>query len=351
VSPPYIPFYIDDFDAATAHLTAAEEGVYMRLIKMAWRSATCSIFDDLDNIARKCRVSKSEVEPILNEFFFLKKKMWVQKRLLKEFSDVLQKSNTKREAGKKGAEIKALKKKEKSVSIPKLLLKEKNSITSTHGRVPEPEPEPEPEPPYLLDGAEEAVPASQPSAVSKREFPDDWPKGFAHSELIKLINSPWLDGSKSAGLAVAGQVAQWRTQGCSWLEDVVPVVTGIVQASKKPIGSWSYFSRAIYENRDTRLKAGPPLPVVKRVERTDVERAGLALLDQFRRWDGMGFSWPSDGGTLPSAKVLKAALDAHGDADDHERFWLEGADLQGFSGGDRQAKSLNDSANLSEAVA
>jgi uncharacterized protein YdaU (DUF1376 family) len=328
VSPPYIPFYIDDFDAATAHLTAAEEGVYMRLIKMAWRSASCSILDDLDNIARKCRVPKSEVEPILKEFFVLKKKMWVQKRLLEEFSSILKKSNVKSEAGKKSAEIKRLKKQEKSVNTPNLLLEDKSNIPSTRGRVPEPEPEPEPEPLLPLDGAEETVPVSTPSAASKRELPDDWPKGFAHSELIKLIDSPLLDGSKSAGLALAGQVAQWRMQGCSWLEDVVPVVRGIVQASQKPIGSWSYFSRAIYENRDTRLKAGPPPPAVKRVERSNAERASLAILEDFRRWDGAGFAWPEQGRKMPTAAAIKAAIDRFGDPDDHAKFALEIAVLK-----------------------
>jgi hypothetical protein len=295
----------------------------MRLIKMAWRSASCSIFDDLDNIARKCRVPKSEVEPILKEFFVLKKKMWVQKRLLEEFSKIFQKSNIKSKAGKKSAEIKKLKKQEKSVNTPNLLLEDKSNIPSTRGRVPEPEPEPEPEPLLPLDGAEETVPVSQPSAASKRALPDDWPKGFAHSELIKLIDSPLLDGSKSAGLALAGQVAQWRMQGCSWLEDVVPVVRGIVQASQKPIGSWSYFSRAIYESRDTRLKAGPPPPAFKRVERSDAERASLAILDDFRRWDGRGFAWPSSGLKMPDLNLIEEAIKNLGDTDDLERFKLE----------------------------
>jgi uncharacterized protein YdaU (DUF1376 family) len=321
VSPPYIPFYIDDFDAATAHLTPSEEGVYMRLIKMAWRSATCSIFDDLDSIARKCRVPKSEVDPILKEFFVLKKKMWVQKRLLEEFSSILKKSSVKSEAGKKSAEIKKLKQQEKMVNTPNLLLEDKSNIPSTRARVPEPEPEPEPEPLLPLDGAEEAGPASQPSAVSKRELPDDWPKGFAHSELIKLVNSPWLDGSKSSGLAIAGQVAQWRMQGCSWLEDVVPAVTGIVAATQKPIGSWSYFSRAIYENRDTRLKAGPPLPVVKRVEKTEAERAEFTILDAFRRWDGQGFGWPS--GAMPTRDAIATVISKIGNVEDQDKFEWE----------------------------
>nr|QQZ48877.1 DUF1376 domain-containing protein [Phenylobacterium glaciei] len=35
---PCLPLWIDDYDAATSHLTAAEDGVYGRLLRLAWRT-------------------------------------------------------------------------------------------------------------------------------------------------------------------------------------------------------------------------------------------------------------------------------------------------------------------------
>lgn len=131
MSAAFIPFYLDDFDGDTSHLTPAEEGVYMRLLKMAWRTPRCELPNDLPLIARKCRVSVEQMEPVLREYFKLQRGRWVQSRLKKEYDKLANKKRERSQAGKKGGLNRALKNKENISSIATDLLKQ-----------PEPEPEP-----------------------------------------------------------------------------------------------------------------------------------------------------------------------------------------------------------------
>lgn len=109
---PYIPLYIDDFDAHTSHLTLAEEGAYMRLLKRAWRTAGCSLPNDIAWIARHTRMDPEQFEHILKEYFKLSRGRWTQKRLKAIYDDIARKKLERSEAGKKGGANSALKKKE-----------------------------------------------------------------------------------------------------------------------------------------------------------------------------------------------------------------------------------------------
>lgn len=124
MSAPYIPFYIDDFDGATAHLTATQEGIYMRLLKTAWRTPRCELPNDVAWIARKCRVQVTQVEPILREFFHLKRGRWVQTRLKAEHQKIADKKRERSEAGRKGGTNRGLKQKGKTSSKANVLLKQ-----------------------------------------------------------------------------------------------------------------------------------------------------------------------------------------------------------------------------------
>lgn len=139
-APPYIPLYIDDYDAATAHLSAAEDGVYGRLLRLAWRTPGCSLPNDPVWIARKIRLSSDEFEriaaPVLAEFFTLSRGRLSQRRLKREFDDIARKKTARKLAGKKGGISKALKEQEKSASNATVLLADTRAF-------PEPEPEPE----------------------------------------------------------------------------------------------------------------------------------------------------------------------------------------------------------------
>lgn len=137
---PYIPLYIDDFDGATAHLTPEEEGIYMRLLKLSWRTPGCSLPNDIPWIARKVRVSEADFrrvgEPVLREFFSLIRGRWTQRRLKKEWDKLACKIRERSKAGRAGGVAKALKTAENSPGKRTVLLKQ---------------PEPEPEPVNTLD--------------------------------------------------------------------------------------------------------------------------------------------------------------------------------------------------------
>ncbi len=139
---PYIPLYVDDYEAATAHLTVEEDGVYSRLLRLCWRTPGCSLPNDPAWIARKIRLSATDFEriarPVIDEFFREQRGRLVQRRLKAEYDDISRKKSARKQAGKKGGQAKALKEQGKSPSNASVLLGDTRAF-------PEPEPEPEPE--------------------------------------------------------------------------------------------------------------------------------------------------------------------------------------------------------------
>lgn len=309
MSGPYIPLYIDDFDAATAHLSVAEEGCYMRLMKLCWRSATCTIVDDVDWIARKIRAPKPMIKAILAEFFHLRNGVWTQKRLKREFDEVRKKISARKKAGKLGGLAKQQKTNEKMSSKATLLLKH-----------PEPEPEPYPEPESTTsDEVENRAPNVVPirSKISNSVLPENWPGARAHVVLIETINSPWLDMSKSGGLQSPAEIARWVTQGCDWQLDVIPTIQAVMANRKSPVGSWSYFTSAVFKARDTRLMAGPPIPVPAKPRRSPEDQALWEIWDDFGYWAKMDHPWP-DSKPFPGFDRIRQALEKFGKPDDIE---------------------------------
>lgn len=133
MSLPYLPLYIDDFEAATAHLTMLEDGAYNRLLRLCWRSPGCKLPNDEAWIIRKMRATseaeKAAVFAVLAEFFTRGRgKVW-SKRLLSEHLQISVSRQRRKEAGKSGGLAKAQKNKDKEPSNAVALLKQ-----------PEPEP-------------------------------------------------------------------------------------------------------------------------------------------------------------------------------------------------------------------
>lgn len=136
---PYIPLYVDDYEAATAHLTPEEDGIYNRLLRLAWRTPGCALPTDPAWLARKVRLSSEDfariAQPLLDEFFSVQRGKYVQRRLKREYDDISRKKSARKLAGKKGGAAKALKEQEKSASNA--------SDLPAHTRAfPYPEPEP-----------------------------------------------------------------------------------------------------------------------------------------------------------------------------------------------------------------
>lgn len=139
---PYIPLYVDDYDAATAHLSIEEDGAYSRLLRLCWRTQGCSLPNDPTWIARKIRLSPEEYDriakPVIDEFFRLTRGRLVQKRLRDEYDDISRKKSARKSAGKKGGAAKALKIKENEPSNA-------SDLPADMRAFPYPEPNPEPE--------------------------------------------------------------------------------------------------------------------------------------------------------------------------------------------------------------
>lgn len=114
---PSLPLFVDDYEAATAHLSLEEDGAYMRLLRLCWRTPGCSIPADPAWIMRKLRVDEATydrvVAPIIKEFFRCSRARIYQKRLVQEFAYVESLSKVRKEAGKRGGINRALKNNEK----------------------------------------------------------------------------------------------------------------------------------------------------------------------------------------------------------------------------------------------
>ena len=139
MSIPYIPLYVADYDADTAHLTLEEDGAYLRLLRLCWRTPGCSVPDDPRWIMRKLRVSADDyyrvVEPIIDEFFTRGLGRVFSPRLQYEKDRIEETAKKRADAGRKGGRPKTpLKTNDKYQSRAKAKQKQ-----------PELEPELEPE--------------------------------------------------------------------------------------------------------------------------------------------------------------------------------------------------------------
>ena len=145
---PSMPYFVDDYEAATAHLTIEEDGAYMRLLRLCWRTPGCSIPDDPKWIKRHMRVSQEQfdevVAPIIEEFFQKKNGRVLSKRLQKEFQYVSDKISERKKAGKKGGIAKSLKSKDTGSSKATDLPLAKDKQTPSKALAPTPTPTPTP---------------------------------------------------------------------------------------------------------------------------------------------------------------------------------------------------------------
>lgn len=223
MSHPYLPLYVDDYDAATAHLTAAEDGVYGRLLRLCWRTPGCSLPNDHAWIARKVRLSAKDYEviarPVVEEFFKLVRGRLVQKRLKAEYDDISRKKSARVKAGKKGGDAKSLKSKGNEAS--------KASVLPAHaGAFPEPYPEPDTQTEDKLlsvtrtstfdfEGWWKTYPGAVAKPVARK----------AYAEARRKIGGENPDAVLKAGLARSLASARWadptytRPNPATWLTE------------------------------------------------------------------------------------------------------------------------------------
>lgn len=113
---PSMPLYVDDYEAATSHLTVEEDGIYNRLLRLCWRSPECMVPDDDGWLMRRLRIDPQTFEnvaqAVIAEFFTRKDGRIFQKRQRQEFLHVTALVKKRKESGSKGGRSKSLKSKD-----------------------------------------------------------------------------------------------------------------------------------------------------------------------------------------------------------------------------------------------
>jgi uncharacterized protein YdaU (DUF1376 family) len=103
---PWMPWYIADYLADTAHLRAAQSGAYLHLIMHYWqRGGLPSDNVQLAAIARMSDAEWKKTRPIIEPFFQMPG--WKHKRVEEELAKSQAKYEARAAAGKKGGEAKA----------------------------------------------------------------------------------------------------------------------------------------------------------------------------------------------------------------------------------------------------
>ena len=111
MSIPYMPLYVADYVGDTQHLSTEQHGAYLLLLMALWRGGG-RLPNDPVKIARIVRLSPSKWGRIADDvmaFFTVDGGEITQKRLAAEIEKASKKSQVRSEAGKAGAEAKALK--------------------------------------------------------------------------------------------------------------------------------------------------------------------------------------------------------------------------------------------------
>lgn len=99
----YYQFNIGDYAKSTLHLSLMEDLAYRRLIDRYYDTEK-PLDSDIDKVCRLIRMTdyKKETQQVLEEFFSLTQRGWIQKRVQKELGAYSAKADTARANGKKG---------------------------------------------------------------------------------------------------------------------------------------------------------------------------------------------------------------------------------------------------------
>lgn len=101
---PYMPLFVADYLADTAHLTATEHGAYLLLIMNYWQRGKPLPDDDL-RLSRIARIEPADwpdMRAALEEFFEVVDGEWIHGRIEAELSHVRQKSDKAKFARSQG---------------------------------------------------------------------------------------------------------------------------------------------------------------------------------------------------------------------------------------------------------
>lgn len=97
----YYSFYLNDYKAATAHLTNGEDLAYRRVLDLYYELEG-PIPLDTQRVSRRLRVSKNDLETVLNDHFIKTENGWMNERCESELQKYRLRQNNSRNNGLKG---------------------------------------------------------------------------------------------------------------------------------------------------------------------------------------------------------------------------------------------------------
>lgn len=229
---PFLPLYVDDYDGAvsSAGLSLEEDGAYCRLLRAMWRAGGY-LPHDRARLARMLGVTTKKFDVIwaaIGRFFETTPDGRIaQVRLLVEYEKAQKSRQEKSNSGKASAKARALKR-----------LNSWSTAVDTAEQASQAQAQAQGTPTSVEAERQQAAPGS-----------NEW----TLDGLVKAVNSPRLDPSKSHGLVTsAGMIARWKAAGYDWTLDVIPVVVGLCRRPGTPIAKLGYFDGALADAHHNR---------------------------------------------------------------------------------------------------
>lgn len=210
---PWMPLYIPDYLADTAHLSTAESGAYLHLIMHYWMKD--GLPDDDDQLARIAKLSISEwlrMKTIVRAMFM---EGWRHSRIDKEMREAEEAYERRADAGRKGNEAKARYRERNADALRK-----------------QPQPQPHKE-----DGGGASAGPSEVVSLEAISIADELCRIAGHDP--QFMPPSWC--------GAAMRVQTWLNTNNTWTRDIiVTAARGAMQAkSDGPPNTVNYFEKPI----------------------------------------------------------------------------------------------------------
>lgn len=290
---PYMPFYVDDFEGATVHLTLEEDGAYNRLLRLCWRQADCSIPDNPAWIMRMLRCDEAtferSVKPVLDEFFTASRGRISQKRQREEFAKAKDLLEKRRAAGRVGGKAKGRKQKDNQESKPSEVL--------------EANPEQSLSEPQASRTRTRTITNTPPNGGVEATPPQRNFEGWERT-LLSLADIQFT----TLGLSPMGPMVQLQLDGFDLVREVLPVVEQDIARAKAQGRlnklAWGTIAKKVREARLNGSTPGTPLAAAAAQPPQPWEKR-LAFARTNQTWDSKWGPYPNTPGCLVPAHLVK----------------------------------------------